>query len=59
MTRNLKLQPMVIPSTHYRVSRVYSKLNLQGKWLSEAGFRPGENVQVSIEFKRLVIELVE
>lgn len=49
MTHLMKIQPMVIPSKSWKPAKIYSKLNLQGKWLSDLGFLPGDNVQVIIE----------
>lgn len=56
-------------SRHYRESRASRSrylpstpmpfLRLQGRWLDEAGFAIGANVQIAVSRGRLVVEVIE
>jgi hypothetical protein len=47
---------MVVPAANRKPCKVYSKLSLQGKWLSDLGFVPGDVVQIIIAENRMMIE---
>ena len=34
-------------------------IRLQGKWLRQAGFTPGERVVVQVEYGRLILEVTD
>ena len=58
--RVLTVESLVRPRFSYSFlntqARVFSKIRLQGKWLTELGFKPGDKINVITENNRLVIE---
>lgn len=54
--RSFKIQPVIIPGRLYRDRKIYSVLTLRGKWLHDAGFLPYQQVNVTIEPDRIIIE---
>lgn len=56
-TRKLKIQPKTVSRTFKYV--VVPEILLKGKWLEEAGFKPGQNVQIEQRKNKLVITLTD
>ncbi|MBN9294003.1 MAG: SymE family type I addiction module toxin [Flavobacteriia bacterium] len=56
-TRKLKIQPKLVSRVCYHV--VVPEILLKGKWLEEAGFKPGQNVQIEQRKNKLVITLTD
>lgn len=56
MTHCIKIQPMVVPAAARKQAKIYSKLSLQGKWLLDLGFVPGDQVRISNQGSGLLIE---
>jgi hypothetical protein len=57
MKRSLTIQPVIKQSTLRRPLRIYSKILLSGKWLSDAGFNPGSVVNIEIVQNSIIIEM--
>ncbi len=55
-SRKLKIQPKLVERTYSRT--IVPEILLKGKWLEEAGFKSGQNVEVRQEKNKLVITLV-
>lgn len=53
--RKLKILDHIIPARRNKPCRIFPALRLQGKWLQDAGFEPGQQVNVVVEQGRLVI----
>ena len=49
LIRRLKVEPPGV--------EIPSQIRLKGKWLEEAGFKPGDYVSVSIEMGKLTIQI--
>lgn len=54
-TRKLKIQPKIILRSYDKT--IVPEILLKGKWLEEAGFKPGQNVQIEQRKNKLVITL--
>ena len=54
MLRTLSIEEMVRALKRNRRSRC-SLIRLKGKWLTSAGFKPGQKVRVEVEQGRLII----
>ena len=55
--RKLKIQEFIIPAkTPFASPKVKPVLKLQGNWLHELGFNPGEYVNIIPGQGRLIIE---
>ena len=67
VTREIELTPVKPGETHKeRILKVQSgravdtsQIILSGKWLREAGFRPGNIVRVGVSDNRLVLERIQ
>ena len=55
-TRTLTIQSDVRYGMNYLFKEV-PKLRLTGLWLKDAGFKPGEQVQVTVKDKELIIKI--
>ncbi len=56
-TRKLKIQPKTVSRTFKYV--IVPEILLKGKWLEDAGFKPGQNVQIEQQKNKLVITLAD
>ncbi len=59
MTRSIKVQPHVIPHVLRSPMKIFSQLLLKGKWLTESGFAPGDQVQIEVMPNQIIIRNVE
>jgi toxic protein SymE len=56
-TRKLKIQPKIILRSYDKT--IVPEILLKGKWLEEAGFKPGQNVQIEQKKNKLTITIIE
>lgn len=56
-TRKLKIQPKIVSRVCYHV--VVPEILLKGKWLAEAGFKPGQHVQIEQKKNKLTITILD
>lgn len=56
-TRKLKIQPKTVNRTFNYV--IVPEILLKGKWLEEAGFKPGQHVQIEQQKNKLTITILE
>lgn len=55
--RRIKIQPKYIIRKYDKT--IVPEILLKGKWLEEAGFKPGQNVQIEKRKNKLVITLTD
>lgn len=56
-TRKLKIQPKIILRSYDKT--IVPEILLKEKWLAEAGFKPGQNVQIEQKKNKLTITIIE
>jgi len=52
-TRKLKIHPKIILRRYNKT--IVPEILLKGKWLEEAGFKPGQNVEIQQKENKLII----
>lgn len=57
MKRKIKIQPRFIMRKYDKT--IVPEILLKGKWLSEMGFLPGQEVKIELEENKLVITRLE
>lgn len=55
MKRNLTVKEIELPRKSMRGRRASAAILLSGLWLKDAGFAPGDKVELSVQNNRIVI----
>jgi hypothetical protein len=59
MTRSIKVQSHVIPHSFRSPMKIFSQLLLKGKWLSESGFTPGDQVSIEVTPNQIILRNIK